>query len=80
MPLNWCGLGYPLSSYFGGVYKYEEIYLHDYATPREARRAIAAYIAFYNHERRHQSLDYATPVSVYGVPSPIRTTSSRRPD
>ncbi len=60
--------------------KYEEIYLHDYATPREARRAIVAYIAFYNHERRHQSLDYATPASVYGVPSPIRTTSSRRPD
>jgi putative transposase len=59
--------------------KYEEIYLHDYATPREARRAMAAYIAFYNHERRHQSLDYATPASVYGVPSPIRTTSSRRP-
>ncbi len=55
--------------------KYEEIYLHDYATPREARRAIAAYIAFYNHERRHQSLDYATPASVYGVPSSMRVTS-----
>jgi len=55
--------------------KYEEIYLHDYATPREARRAIAAYIAFYNHERPHQSMNYATPASVYGVPSPIRATS-----
>ena len=60
--------------------QYEEIYLYDYATPREVRRAIAAYIAFYNHERRHQSLDYATPASVYGVPSPMHTTSSRRPN
>jgi len=55
--------------------KYEEIYLHDYTTPREARREIAAYITFYNHERPHQSLDYATPASVYGMPSPIRVTS-----
>lgn len=55
--------------------KYEEIYLHDYTTPREARGAIAAYITFYNHERPHQSLGYATPASVYGMPSPIRVTS-----
>ncbi len=55
--------------------QYEEISLHDYATPREARRAIAAYIAFYNQERRHQSLDYATPASVYGVPCPMGVTS-----
>ncbi len=54
--------------------KYEDIYLHDYVTPRETRHGVAAYIAFYNDERPHQSLDYATPASVYGLVSPVRTT------
>ncbi len=31
--------------------KYEEVYLHDYAHPREARQQLAAYFAFYNHRR-----------------------------
>jgi len=55
--------------------QYEEIYLHDYTTPREARGAIAAYITFYNHERPHPSLGYATPASMYGMPSAIPVTS-----
>lgn len=45
--------------------KYEEVYLHDYASPREARRSIAQYLTFYNQERPHQSLDYQTPACVY---------------
>lgn len=46
--------------------KYEEVYLHDYATPREARTGLSTYLPFYNHERLHQALDYRTPAEVYG--------------
>jgi putative transposase len=45
--------------------KYEEVYLHDYQSPREARTGIARYLDFYNHERLHQSLGYQTPAEVY---------------
>jgi putative transposase len=45
--------------------KYEEVYLHDYQSPREARTGIARYLDFYNHERLHQSLAYQTPAEVY---------------
>lgn len=33
--------------------KYEEVYLHDYANPKEAHRHLASYIYFYNFERPH---------------------------
>jgi putative transposase len=55
--------------------KYEEVYLHDYRTPREARARLAHYIDFYKHERVHQALDYRTPAEVYsqkGVESPLK--------
>ena len=45
--------------------KYEEVYLHDYDTPRQARRQIAQYFTFYNDRRLHQSLGYETPASWY---------------
>ncbi len=45
--------------------KYEEVYLHDYASPREARQGLERYLAFYNQERLHQSLAYQTPAEVY---------------
>lgn len=45
--------------------KYEEVYLTDYGTPREARRGISVYIERYNDTRLHQSLDYRTPLAVY---------------
>jgi putative transposase len=45
--------------------KYEEVYVHDYATPREARHGLMRYFQFYDHERPHQSLDYRTPADVY---------------
>lgn len=45
--------------------KYEEVYLKDYQSPREARKGITQYLDFYNHERLHQSLDYQTPAEVY---------------
>jgi putative transposase len=45
--------------------KYEEVYLKDYATVREAVRELNAYFRFYNTERLHQSLEYRTPWNVY---------------
>ena len=47
--------------------KYEEVYLHDYASPREARQRLSAYFDFYNYERPHQALAYCTPAQVYGA-------------
>ena len=45
--------------------KYEEIYLHAYATPREVTTALSAYFSFYNERRVHQNLDYRTPDEMY---------------
>lgn len=45
--------------------KYEEVYLKDYQTVREAKDGISQYLKFYNHERLHQSLNYRTPAEVY---------------
>lgn len=45
--------------------KYEEVYLNDYAMPREARQGVGGYIQFYNYQRIHQALDYRTPAMVY---------------
>jgi putative transposase len=45
--------------------KYEEIYLKSYASPREARRELSAYLQWYNQQRLHQSLGYRTPAEVY---------------
>ena len=47
--------------------KYEEVYLNDYASPREARRGLTDYFNFYNFDRPHQSLDYKTPAQIYAV-------------
>jgi putative transposase len=45
--------------------KYEEVYLHDYAHPREARQLLMQYFDFYNYRRVHQALGYLTPAQVY---------------
>ena len=45
--------------------KYEQVYLHAYATVSEARTKLAAYIDFYNRRRPHSSLDGRTPDDVY---------------
>src|SRR5258708_23837583 len=45
--------------------KYEEVYLKDYASPREARNGIGEYLSFYNTRRLHQALGYQTPETVY---------------
>lgn len=46
--------------------KYEEVYVHDYTSPREARQRLTQYFEFYNHQRLHQALAYRTPAEVYG--------------
>ena len=45
--------------------KTEKIYIEEYATERELRACIAEYINQYNNVRPHESLDNATPASVY---------------
>jgi putative transposase len=45
--------------------KYEEVYLKEYASPRDARRSLAEYLDFYNYRRLHQGLDYQTPAALY---------------
>ena len=47
--------------------KYEEVYLNDYASPRDARYGLARYFRFYNFERPHQALGYHTPAQVFAV-------------
>jgi len=52
--------------------KYEEVYLNEYETPRQARERIHAYFEFYNHQRPHQSLGYRTPWEVLNDPGESR--------
>lgn len=59
--------------------KYEEVYLHDYATPRDARQGIARYMALYNGSRPHQALGYQTPIAVYFAPRPSEPDASGGP-
>jgi putative transposase len=45
--------------------KYEEVYIKDYRSVREAIDGLSSYFEFYNRERIHQSLEYQTPERVY---------------
>jgi len=45
--------------------KYEEVYVKDYETPREATQQLGRFFVRYNEQRQHQSLDYQTPAAVY---------------
>jgi putative transposase len=45
--------------------KYEEVYLADYGSPREARHGLERYFPFYNTERPHQALANRRPVELY---------------
>lgn len=48
--------------------KYEEVYLREYETPKDARGGLGKYFHWYNHRRAHQSLGYRTPAAVhYGI-------------
>lgn len=56
--------------------KYEEVYLHSYTSPREARQGLTRYLDFYNHGRLHQALAYRTPAEVYHDPHPARPAAA----
>lgn len=45
--------------------KYEEIYLNEYRSMDDLKVALKKYFNFYNTERFHQSLEYATPDEMY---------------
>lgn len=45
--------------------KYEEVYLNEYANPRQAEQCLGAYFRFYNQARYHQALNYQTPAAVF---------------
>jgi putative transposase len=45
--------------------KYEEVYLHAYASPKDVDQALRRYFAFYNARRPHQALDQCSPDAVY---------------
>lgn len=45
--------------------KYEEVYLKEYESPREARQSLDEYIKFYNEERPHSSLGNIVPAKIY---------------
>jgi putative transposase len=53
--------------------KYEEVYLHAYASVSEARTSLSRYIDFYNATRPHSSLKAQTPDQVYfnRLPEPM---------
>jgi putative transposase len=45
--------------------KYEEVYVKDYGTPREAIQGLEKFFRVYNGQRPHQALGYQTPATVY---------------
>ena len=59
--------------------KYEEVYLTEYSTPREARIGLGRYLTHYNQSRPHSALGYQTPAVVYArkeLPTPAALTRS----
>ena len=57
--------------------KYEEVYLKDYETVKEAVLNLRAYFSFYNQERPHQALGYKTPYRVYtGTVHRVKTSAT----
>jgi putative transposase len=45
--------------------QYEEVYVKDDETPREAMQGLAQFFVRYNGWRQHQALGYQTPAAVY---------------
>lgn len=47
--------------------KYEDVYLKHYSSMPELLMGLTQYFQFYNHDRHHQALNYATPDHVYST-------------
>lgn len=45
--------------------KYEDVFPSSYQNLEDAAVGLNEYFQFYNHRRRHQSLDYQTPAALY---------------
>uniref|UniRef100_UPI0012FA7E44 integrase core domain-containing protein n=1 Tax=Deinococcus aquatilis TaxID=519440 RepID=UPI0012FA7E44 len=45
------------------TYKYQFAFRHDWQTMAEVRTAMPDFHRWYNHQRRHSALGYATPWS-----------------
>jgi putative transposase len=60
--------------------KYEEVYLHAYATVAEARAGLGNWLRFYNEARLHQSHGYRTPRQVYEAARPWTRGRSASPN
>ena len=45
--------------------KQECIYLHDFSSVAEVKKALSEYFEYYNYQRLHQALDYRTPAEVH---------------
>jgi putative transposase len=45
--------------------KYEEVYLKDYQSVKDAQEGLSNYFKFYNEDRPHQALAYQTPWAKY---------------
>lgn len=54
--------------------KYEDIYIKEYASPKQLRAGLADFFTKYNTKRPHQSLDYKTPAEVYFATPPNQNT------
>ena len=50
--------------------KYQELYLHAYASVPEAKAGIGTWLHFYNEERLHQTHGYRTPRQIYEAQCP----------
>lgn len=61
---------------FWRTLKYENVNLMAYETVREAHNGIGEFIEFYNNERLHSSLGYATPARMYDLQKPEFSTEN----
>jgi putative transposase len=60
--------------------KYEDIYLHAYASVPEAKAGIGDWLNFYNEERLHQAHGYRTPRQIYEEQCPWTSGRSTAPN
>src|SRR5437763_9493634 len=69
IPISMDGRGRALDNVFverlWRTVKYEEVYVKDYETPREAIQGLGTFFGHYNELRQQQSLAYQTPAAVY---------------